>query len=189
MERSQINMICKAKQPSDEVSSSLNYLLPNGLNPLDVIYTLQKQILSIISENYEACVQQNQTQTMLTYLRLFPLIGESQRGLDYYLSYLKNMIIRQCQDGMRQITSLEPSKQHKGYVELLTKLYENVALIIDQQASLVKNLFVEPRFVSFFIQTLKGEADKQSCLFVDSFCDHQRLEKRVGFYFLLSVYI
>ena len=69
------------------------------------------------------------------------------------------------------------------YVDIMTKLFETVALIIHQQNALVENLFGNGQ-MRVIISNLIKETDKQACIFIDSFSDHKNLPKKVSHYFI-----
>ena len=184
-------MIAAVFDPADLQSpdrNTLAYLLEDGSFPIDILDSAQKELCAVVSQGFEAAVQVTDKDAMIHNLKLFPLMGQSDLGLEKFGKYLNSIVARQCQDGMRMATSLDSSKSHRIYVELLTQLYEAVALIVDQQAGLVESIF-GPGKILVIILSLKKEADKQSCIFLDSFCDYRQLSRRVRFLHLDASFI
>lgn len=175
--------------PSPEMGL-LNFRLEDGSCPAQILKEIQTKLHQILQESLDNAIKVMDKPAMVSHLKLFPLIGYPQTGLERLLRYLCGIVSRQCQDGLKTATEAIASgasttTQRQVYVDLLTRLYESIALIIDQQTGLVESIFgKENHPVATMILSLKKEADKQSSLFIDSFCDYRALKRRVkGFKF------
>ncbi|GES75395.1 conserved oligomeric Golgi complex subunit 4-like [Rhizophagus clarus] len=64
------------------------------------------------------------------------------------------------------------------YGNVLTKLFENIALIIDQHQSAVETHYGPGKMIRV-IERLQEECDKQSQIILDTFCDERQIQRKL----------
>ncbi|TPX44877.1 hypothetical protein SeMB42_g03361 [Synchytrium endobioticum] len=159
----------------DLIKSITENIFPQDDSPLSILKTAQTTLLDIISTQFDTAVHSNNEQGISRFFKLFPLVGGSAIGLDKYSAYLCGIISRRCQDAMANAASQAPNV----YSDMLKLLFETIAALVDQQEGHVEDLYGSGKMLRV-LQRLQREADLQSSIILDSFCENRQLFRKLA---------
>ncbi|KAJ2061583.1 Golgi transport complex subunit 4 [Coemansia sp. S146] len=141
-------------------------------SPRSIIASATKELVDRVSFTFDAAVESNNTKEISHCFRLFPLLGEDVRGLDMYSDFLCNMIA----DKSRVTTDIQGASI---YAVRLTRLFEVIAVVIDNHFPLVETHYGPGRMIRV-IQRLQMEGTKRAALVLDFFEDERHIKRRIA---------
>lgn len=190
------------KQYLSDTDNSNVFMTPGSLSelaagelPVEKMKKARTELMDILSQRFDKAVETNSDEGILRFFKLFPLIGYSELGLDKYSTFVCSTVAKRCQDNLRntiaskslsdillglssanrRLSSLGPT----FYADLLTKLFESVATVVDKQALLVESTYGSGRMLRV-IQRLQIETDTQANIILDSFMEKRGIRRKVG---------
>lgn len=118
----------------------------------------------------------NFSNTNLIYLTIGSL------GLDKFSAYVCGIVSSHCKKAMKVATeqsafNLTTEESH-SYVDLMTRLFEVVATMIDQQEDMVESHY-GPGSMHIVILRLQREVDVQSSILLNGFKEYRQVERKV----------
>ncbi|KAJ2822437.1 Golgi transport complex subunit 4, partial [Coemansia sp. 'formosensis'] len=125
-------------------------------SPRSIIASATKELVDRVSFTFDAAVENNNTKEISHCFRLFPLLGEDLRGLDMYSDFLCNMIA----DKSRVTADIQGASI---YAVRLTRLFEVIAVVIDNHFPLVETHYGPGRMIRV-IQRLQMEGTKRAAM-------------------------
>lgn len=109
------------------------------------------------------------------YFKMFPLIGRRETGLRIYSQFICQIIAQLARNLL--VSAAKATKENPTfYAAALSRLYENVAVLIEQHSRLIQKHYGSEVMVQVLPQ-VQLEIDKQSLLIVDTFWDERRVEQ------------
>ncbi|KAJ3319595.1 Golgi transport complex subunit 4 [Blyttiomyces sp. JEL0837] len=164
--------------PSDPLAVALlesGIQVLTAVSPLQILKAAKHSLNEAVLEEFDNALQTGNEEGIVRFFKLFPLIGNPGVGLDRYSGYICGIVSRYCQDGMRNSND----QVMTFYADLLTRLYETVAGLVDKQESFVDSHYGPGRLLRV-IQRLQREADIQSSIILDTFADRRQLSRKVS---------
>lgn len=147
--------------------------LAAGESPVEKLKKARNDLVEIFSQRFDKAVETGNDEAILRFFKLFPLVGASDLGLDKYSTFVCDTVAKRSQDNLRS-TSASPT----FYADLLTKLFESVAAVVDKQAALVEGTYGTGRMLRV-MQRLQKETDIQANGILDAFMDKRNIRRRV----------
>ncbi|KAJ2485833.1 Golgi transport complex subunit 4 [Coemansia sp. RSA 2320] len=141
------------------------------LSPRAVVASATAELVDRVSFMFSAAVECNNTREISRCFRLFPLLGEELRGLDMYSDFLCSIIA----DKSRVPGDIQGSI----YAVRLTRLFEVIALVIDNHFPLVESHYGPGRMIRV-IQRLQIEGAKRAGMILDFFEDERHIKRRMA---------
>ncbi|KAJ2054056.1 Golgi transport complex subunit 4 [Coemansia sp. S2] len=141
-------------------------------SPRSIIASATKELVDRVSFTFDAAVESNNTKEISHCFRLFPLLGEDVRGLDMYSDFLCNMIA----DKSRVTADIQGGSV---YAVRLTRLFEVIAVVIDNHFPLVETHYGPGRMIRV-IQRLQMEGTKRAAMVLDFFEDERHIKRRIA---------
>lgn len=109
------------------------------------------------------------------FFKLFPLIGRSEAGLDAYGRYVCHGVTSRARANFNAVTG---RKDGYFYANVLTKLFEYIAHIVENHEPLVDRHYGVGRMVRV-IERLQNEADVQGGIILDTWHDDRRVDRKL----------
>lgn len=157
--------------------SLAEFTVPTSENPDHPEKTLadaKATLFDIFSQRFDAAVAERNQADITRYFKLFPLINCQTEGLDQYSRFVCNIIKSRCADEISQGLVTAPTY----FADALTRLFENIAVIIDQHQPLVEMHYGKGKMLRV-IQRLQEEGDKQGIAILDRFLQTRKLESKL----------
>ncbi|CAG8440164.1 20669_t:CDS:10 [Rhizophagus irregularis] len=141
--------------------------------PTKTLCDAKENLFVIFSREFEAAVYNRDQENISRFFKLFPLIGKETEGLDKYSKFVCGIIA-----GKSQANLAEMAIGTNFYGNVLTKLFENIAHIIDQHQSAVETHYGPGKMIRV-IERLQEECDKQSQIILDTFFDERQIQRKL----------
>ncbi|KAI9273055.1 COG4 transport protein-domain-containing protein [Phascolomyces articulosus] len=143
-------------------------------HPAKTLADAKSALFDIFSQRFDDAVMQRNETDITRYFKLFPLIGCQAEGLDRYSRFVCNIVKARCSEELRMGNSAAPVY----YADTLTRLFENIAVIIDQHQPLVELHYGRGRMLRV-IQRLQEESDIESGRILDQFVQNRKIESKL----------
>ncbi|KAI8344397.1 COG4 transport protein-domain-containing protein [Chlamydoabsidia padenii] len=156
--------------------SLAEFTVPTSDNPDHPAKTLadaKATLFNIFSQRFDDAVAQRNQTNITRYFKLFPLIGCQTEGLDKYSRFVCNIVKARCAEELKLGTDASPLY----FADSLTRLFENIATIIDQHQPLVESHYGRGKMLRV-IQRLEEEADLQSDILLDQFLQVRKMDTK-----------
>ncbi|KAJ2351376.1 Golgi transport complex subunit 4 [Coemansia sp. RSA 2618] len=140
-------------------------------SPRDMIAAATKELVERVTFMFDAAAESSNTRELSRCFRLFPLLGEEQRGLDRYSEFLCTAIA----DKSRLVGEVHGSV----YALRITRLFEAIAAVIDNHFPLVEQYYGPGRMLRV-IQRLQMEGARRACMVLDFFEEERHVKRRLG---------
>ncbi|KAG0004651.1 Golgi transport complex subunit 4 [Modicella reniformis] len=151
--------------------------VPSASNPeypTAILANSKTKLLDIISMEFENAVQRQSEEDITRYFKLFPLLGEEQVGLDKYSKFVCAIV-----SGKAQAALVGPTKSPTFYADTLIRLFESVAVIIDQHQPVVERYYGQGKMLRV-IQRLQEESDVRSRKILEAFEEERQIKRKVA---------
>ncbi|KAK3695302.1 hypothetical protein B0T22DRAFT_526867 [Podospora appendiculata] len=115
------------------------------------------------------------------FFKLFPLIGRGDVGLDVYGQYVCQGVAGTARAVLKEGASAVGGQGRKDgffFANVLTRLFEHIAHIVDGHGSLVERHYGTGKMVKV-IERLQMEADVQGGIILDSWSDERAVDRRL----------
>ncbi|CAG8628414.1 3762_t:CDS:10 [Funneliformis mosseae] len=141
--------------------------------PTKTLHDAKESLFTIFSREFEAAVNNRDQENISRFFKLFPLIGKETEGLDKYSKFVCSIIAGKSQANLAEI-----AVGTNFYGNALTKLFENIALIIDQHQPAVETHYGPGKMIRV-VERLQEECDKQSRIILNTFYDERQIQRKV----------
>ncbi|CAI2173654.1 2334_t:CDS:10 [Funneliformis geosporum] len=141
--------------------------------PTKTLHDAKESLFAIFSREFETAVNNRDQENISRFFKLFPLIGKETEGLDKYSKFVCGIIAGKSQANLAEI-----AVGTNFYGNALTKLFENIALIIDQHQSAVETHYGPGKMIRV-VERLQEECDKQSRIILNTFYDERQIQRKV----------
>ncbi|KAI9347438.1 COG4 transport protein-domain-containing protein [Zopfochytrium polystomum] len=148
------------------------------LRPLQVLSQARADMAQTVAQLFETAVKAGDEAGVVRAAILFPQIGESAEGLDRFAGFVGGVIARMGKEGMRAVSSTD-AVGPTAYAELMTRLFENVAGLIDRQEPFIESRYGVGRFLRV-MEKLLAVTDVQGLLILDTFSDARALDRKIA---------
>ncbi|KAL2917072.1 Golgi transport complex subunit 4 [Polyrhizophydium stewartii] len=147
-----------------------------GASPIAALRSAQTTLTGMLMDAFDTAVQNADTDALVQCFKLFPLLGQTELGLDKFSAYTCGLVAKHCQDGMR--AAIEGGARKSMHVDLLTRLFEAIASMVDRQAVLVEMHYGPGRMLSVMVR-LQREADIQASILLGGLMEMRQLQRKV----------
>jgi conserved oligomeric Golgi complex subunit 4 len=154
--------------PTAEVPDAPNITLENA----------SESLCGLFLREFEKAVKENDGAKITRFFKLFPLIGRSDVGLDVYGRYVCQGVAGRARANLNAGTGGNQSKEGFFYANVLTRLFEHIAQIIDGHGSLIERHYGSGRTVRV-IERLQDEADLQGGIVLDTWADERQVDRKL----------
>ncbi|GAB4850693.1 Golgi transport complex subunit 4 [Ancistrocladus abbreviatus] len=158
----------------------------SGSNEREQLLGFKKQLEGIVRRKLTAAIDQREHPTILRFVRLYPLLGLEEEGLQVYVNYLKKVIAMRSRMEFEQLVELMESGYTSGglssgntpvnFVSCLTNLFKDIVLAIEENDEILRSLCGEDAIV-YAIVELQEECDSRGSLIVKKYMDYRKLGK------------
>ena len=153
-----------------------------------------ESLRGLFLREFEKAAQEGNGGKITRFFKLFPLIGKPEVGLDVYGRYVCQGVASRARANLNAGTG--GNQRHEGffYANALTKLFENIAQIVEYHGGLVQRHYGAGRMVKV-IERLQLEADVQGGIILDTWSDERDVDRRLtdirsyAFTFLLQSFL
>ena len=114
-------------------------------------------------------------ETVTRYFKLFPLIGQVKEGLEVYAKFICSIITAHS----RTLMQSRSDGNNMFYAIAMSRLFENIALIVSQHAPVVERYYGKGRMARV-VAKIQDEADSQGGLIMDTFWDERRIGRMIS---------
>ncbi|KAE8416830.1 COG4 transport protein-domain-containing protein [Aspergillus pseudocaelatus] len=153
--------------PTAEVPDPPNVTLDNAAESL----------CGLFLREFDKAVKENNGAKITRFFKLFPLIGRSEVGLDVYGRYVCQGVASRARTNLNAGAGTQ-SKDGFFYANVLTKLFEHIAQIVDGHGGLVERHY-GPRKMNRVIERLQLEADVQGGIILDTWGDERHVDRKL----------
>jgi conserved oligomeric Golgi complex subunit 4 len=143
-------------------------------------------LFNLFLREFDAAAKVKDEERITRFFRLFPLIGKENEGLDVYGRFVCGIIagrsraaMTQCKFSMPGRILISATSSPVFFAKTLTRLFENIALIVNAHTPLVDRFYGTGKMVRV-IQRLQGECDRQGGIILDSLWDDRNVQRRVS---------
>ncbi|KAF1357146.1 COG4 transport protein [Delphinella strobiligena] len=180
--------------PDDVIDGAFaEEIVPNAEIPDPPRTTLNEaaeSLCGLFLREFNKAAQAGDGANVTRFFKLFPLIGRSSQGLDAYGRYVCSGV------AARARSNLNTSGRREGmfYANALTKLFEQIAQIIDGHEPLVERHY-GLGMMDKVMERLQTEADIQGGIVLDTWADDRSIAKKLtevksyAFSFLLQSFL
>ncbi|KAG0227489.1 Golgi transport complex subunit 4 [Actinomortierella wolfii] len=150
--------------------------VPTAANPdypTTFLANAKSRLLDIISEEFDQAVQRQSAEDITKYFKLFPQLGEEQAGLDKYSRFVCDIVAGKAKESL-----IEASKSPTFYADLLIRLFESIAIIIDQHQPVIEKHYGPGKMLRV-IQRLQEESDNQSRKILERFEEERGIQRKI----------
>ncbi|KAK3337428.1 hypothetical protein B0T19DRAFT_447972 [Cercophora scortea] len=112
------------------------------------------------------------------FFKLFPLIGRGEVGLDVYGQYVCQGVAGTARTVLKEGQGPAGRKDGFFFANVLTRLFEHIAHIVDGHGGLVERHYGMGKMVRV-IERLQMEADVQGGIILDSWSDERAVDRRL----------
>ncbi|CAO3643138.1 unnamed protein product [Cunninghamella echinulata] len=182
MQRKEYDEAANLLQRSSRINTSImqgslaEFTVPTSENPDHPVKTLTDAkctLFEIFSQQFDDAVAQRNEANITRYFKLFPMIGCQTEGLDKYSRFVCNIVKARCSEELK----LEAGSP-LYFSDTLTRLFENIAVIIDQHQPLVEAHYGKGKMLRV-IQRLQEESDLQSGIILDRFLQSRKIDTKL----------
>ncbi|KAK4058322.1 Golgi transport complex subunit 4 [Microbotryomycetes sp. JL221] len=142
------------------------------LVPAQTLATLRASLLETFTTSFREAAAVNDTNNINRYFKLFPSIGEEDKGLAAYAEWVSGIV--RTKTGSLSGKSQSPTH----FATLLTALFESIALIISQHQPVVEKYYGPGKMTSV-AASLVTEADTLGIRVVRNWEEERQVRKRL----------
>ncbi|KAL9079506.1 MAG: hypothetical protein Q9157_001618 [Trypethelium eluteriae] len=170
----------RARNIPDEVirGAFAEMMVPTAEVPDSPSVTLDEaaeSLCNLFLKEFERAAESGDGGGVTRFFKLFPMIGRADTGLEAYGRYVCHGIAARARNNLR-----EGGGRREGpfYANILTRLFEHVAQIVDGHEPLVERHYGNGMMVKV-IERLQVEADVQGGLILDTWSDERNVDRKL----------
>lgn len=165
--------------PSDVVNGSFaEEIVPTAEVPDPPRVTLEnaaESLCGLFLREFEKAAKEGDGTAVTRFFKLFPLIGRSDVGLDAYGRYVCHGVSSRARTNLNTASG---SKEGFFYANILIKLFEHIAQIVDGHEPLVERHYGSG-MMGKVIERLQMEADVQGGIILDTWRDERNIDRKL----------
>jgi hypothetical protein len=152
-----------------------------------------ESLCALFLREFDKAAKEGDGANVTRFFKLFPLVGRTDTGLDAYGRYVCTGV---AQRARTNFNSAAPAQRAEGpfYANVLTKLFEHIAQIVDGHEPLVAQHY-GPGMMAKVIERLQIEADVQGGIVLDTWHEERNIDRKLTdvksypFSFLVQSYL
>ncbi|VVT50091.1 uncharacterized protein SAPINGB_P002596 [Magnusiomyces paraingens] len=131
---------------------------------------------TIFLREFSKAAAEKNMETLTRYFKLLPLIGKEKEGLQVYAKFICGIITAQSRQRIQARSSADTPM---FYAIAVTRLFENMATIVNQHAPIVERHYGKGRMAQVLEKT-QDEADSQGGLIIDTLWDERNIPRTLA---------
>lgn len=156
---------------------------PSGATQREELLGYKKQLEGIVKKKAAVAIDQREHPTVVRFIRLYPLLGIEEEGLQVYVSYLKKVISMRSKMEFEHLVELMENSFSSGtanssgqvnFVACLTNLFKDIVLAIEENDEILRSLCGEDGIV-YAICELQDECDSRGSLILKKYMEYRKL--------------
>ncbi|KAL8954029.1 MAG: hypothetical protein Q9222_000151 [Ikaeria aurantiellina] len=171
-----------SKIPSDIVNGSFaEEIVPTAEVPDPPKTTLAQaaeSLRGLFLREFHKATDENNGPRVTRFFKLFPLIGKPDVGLDVYARYVCQGVATRARSNLHAGAGGLQNTEGYFYANALTKLFEQIAQIVEQHGGLVRLHYGAGSIVRV-IERLQTEADVQGGIIIDTWSDERSMDRKL----------
>lgn len=167
-----------SKVPADVIDGAFaEEIVPSAEIPDAPRVTLNaaaESLCGLFLREFDKAAKEGDGARVTRFFKLFPLIGRTDQGLDAYGRYVCSGVATRARN------NLNTSQRKEGmfYAGALTKLFEQIAQIVDGHEPLVERHY-GIGMMGKVIERLQAEADMQGGIILDTWADDRNVGRKI----------
>lgn len=146
-----------------------------GYSPVISIKQLHGRMKDMLVAQFDAAVKEKRENDLIGFFKLFPHLSLRSVGLASFSKYVCSLVANHAQQGIK----IAVENGTNNYVELLSKLYEMVAAMIEGQHELVETHY-GPGSMSTIIDRLKYQVETQAAVLIGMFNESKQIDRKLA---------
>ncbi|THV92462.1 hypothetical protein D6D26_08535 [Aureobasidium pullulans] len=134
-----------------------------------------ESLCGLFLREFDKAASEGHGQRVTRFFKLFPQIGKSDQGLDAYGRYVCTGVAQRARNNL---SATNKRSDNLFYASALTKLFEQIALIVDGHEPLVERHYGQGSMAKV-IERLQAEADMQGGIVLDAWADDRNLARKI----------
>lgn len=159
--------------------SFAKYMVPSAEFPdfpKETLEEASKALGTIFLREFNKAANEKNMEMLTKYFKLFPLIGQENEGLSVYAKFICGIITAQSRERIQNRSMGSSSNVPMFYAVAVTRLFENIAAIVNQHAPIVERHYGKGRMANVLDKT-QDEADSQGGLIIDTLWDERNIPR------------
>ena len=146
--------------------------------PKVTLASAAESLRGLFLREFEKAAQEGNGTKVTRFFKLFPLIGRPDVGLDVYGRYVCQGVASRARANLNAGTGGIQRKEGFFYANVLTKLFEHIAQIVEHHGALVERHYGVGRMIKV-IERLQMEADVQGGIVLDTWNDERNIDRKL----------
>lgn len=154
----------------------------NEKNYLDQSFTVlqesKNKLQKIVNEKYDQALHTNDVPQLERFFKIFPLIGQSEDGLEKFSNYLCRQINQAADQNFLMILNTDKSEKRWNimFADALILLFEKVARVVEAYQPVIETYYGHGKMF-LFIKNIQKECDLQAIKILDKFKEIRNLNR------------
>lgn len=168
-----------------EIDQAFRDVSASGNVQREELMGYKKQLEGVVKKKAAAAIDQRDHPMVVRFIRLYPLLGIEEEGLQVYVSYLKKVISMRSKMEFEHLVELMENSYSAGiansdnqlnFVACLTNLFKDIVLAIEENYEILRSLCGEDGIV-YAICELQEECDSRGSLILKKYMEYRKLGK------------
>ena len=128
------------------------------------------KLQAIVDEKYNQALQNNDMPQLERFFKIFPLIGQSENGLNKFCAYLCLQITQAAEKNFSIISNIDRSEKRWNimFADSLILLFEKVARVIEAYQPVIETYYGHGNMI-LFVKNIQAECDLQAINILNKF--------------------
>ncbi|KAK9163994.1 hypothetical protein Syun_004896 [Stephania yunnanensis] len=146
----------------------------------DQLLASKRQLEGIVRKRLGDAVDRRDHSAILRFIRIMPLLGLEEEGLQVYVGYLKMVVGMRCRleyEGLVEL--MEQSglgRDQLNFVACLTNLFKDIVLAVEENDEVLRSLCGEDGIVYAIIE-LQEECDSRGSMILKKYMEYRKLAR------------
>lgn len=162
-------------------SEFANRVVPSTEQPLapaQTLLELRTRMLRVFTRQFDHAIEAKDQAEASRFFRMFPLVGWHDEGLAVYCKFARSMI---REKGVAMIdASTRPSQSPIHHAQILTALFEQLAMLIDTHQGVVDRHYGRGNFAKGVMPGLQEECDRIGTRVLDNWVERTQIMRKVS---------
>ncbi|KAI1916193.1 Golgi transport complex subunit 4 [Ophidiomyces ophidiicola] len=147
--------------------------------PAVTLENAAESLCGLFLREFDRAVKENDGAKITRFFKLFPLIDRSDVGLDVYGRYVCQGVASRARASLNAGTGGNESKEGFFYANVLTKLFEHIAQIVEGHGGLVERHYGTGKMARV-VEKLQVEADVQGGIILETWSDERTIDRKLS---------
>ena len=136
--------------------------------PQELIDTWCEKLTNIFKVQFETAVENKDIEQLTIFFKLFPLIGESQLGLDIYSKYICEIISAENKKIVEGAI-----KYNAGFNTVILQLFKTVSMVINEHSKIISACY-GVQYLTIIMEKIEKETELQAILVLNYFSERRK---------------